>query len=141
MIIMICVVAALGVVDIRRKSISLIALLGLLGFCVVWNFVTRDLSPLNMLIGAVPAGVMFLAVRFTRLNIGTGDILLMAVLGVALGADTVCVTLIVASLSCAVVSGVLLAVKKIKKENTVAFVPFIGAGLAVSGILQGVGQI
>ena len=139
MIILICVVAVLGLVDIRRKSISLFALLGLLAFCVIWNLVSRDMSPLNMLTGAVPAGMMFLAVKLAKLNIGTGDILLMAVLGIALGADTVCVTLIVASVSCAVVSGVLLAVKKIKKENTVAFIPFIGAGLAVSGILQGAG--
>ncbi len=139
MIILICAVAVLGFVDLKRKSISLFALLGMLAFCVVWNLVSREMSPVNMLIGAVPSGVMFLAVKLTKLNMGAGDILLMEVLGVALGADTVCITLLVASIICAVVSGVLLAVKKIKKESTVAFIPFIGAGLAVSGFLQGVG--
>ena len=72
MIILICAVAVLGFVDLKRKSISLFALLGMLAFCVVWNLVSREMSPVNMLIGAVPSGVMFLAVKLTKLNMGAG---------------------------------------------------------------------
>lgn len=136
MIILICAVSALGIIDIKRKSVSVYALLALLAFCVIWNLVRGEMGVFGMLTGALPAGVLFLIVRFGKLNIGLGDVLLIAVLGVALGADTVSVTLIIASLACAAVSGVLLLTKRVQRDHTVAFIPFIGGGLAASGILQ-----
>lgn len=131
-IILICAVAVLAFADIKKKSVSLLSLIGLLAFSVIWNLVSNDMNIIMMVIGAIPAGLLFLIVRLGRLKIGTGDILLAAVLGVALGADTVCVTLLVASLICAVVSIMLLAAKKIKRDQTIPFIPFMGAGLAVS---------
>ena len=135
-IILICAVAVMGIIDIKRKSISFVVLLSLLAFCIIWNMAGKDMSPLNMVVGAAPAGAMLLAVRFAGLNIGMGDVLLMAIIGVALGADTVCITMMIASVSCAAVSAALLMSKKIKKESTVAFIPFVGAGLVVNEAIR-----
>ena len=137
MIILTCAVGALGVIDIRKKSVSVFALLAMLVFGIFWKLISKELGVINMLIGALPAGLLFLIVKVSRLKIGMGDILLIAVLGVALGADNVCVTLLSASVACAVFCAVLLAVGKLKKDNTVAFIPFIGAGMLVSGFLHG----
>ena len=136
LIILICVVSVLGVIDIRRKSVSVFALLALLVFSVAWNLVSGELGVTGMLLGALPAGILFLIVKFGKLNIGLGDVLLIAVLGVALGADTVSVTLLIASIACAALSGILLLTKRVERGHTVPFIPFIGGGLAASGVLQ-----
>lgn len=135
-IILLCAVGFFGFIDIRRKSISLFGLLALLAFCILYNLITGRTGAVSMLLGTLPAGIMLLMVKLTGLKIGTGDVLLIAVLGVGLGAESVCITLLTASCLCAAVSGVLLAFRKIKKESTIAFIPFIGAGLAVSFFLQ-----
>ena len=134
-IIMICAVAVLGIIDIKKKSVSVPVLIGMLIFCVIWNLVTGDKSHVGMLIGALPAILLFLLCKVSRMRIGIGDIFLTAVIGVALGADSVCVTLLAASVICAAVTGILLALKKISRDYTIAFIPFLGAGMVVSGLI------
>lgn len=135
-IILLCAVGVLAFIDIRRKSVSVIGLIALFSFCVIYNLITSQISGISMLLGTLPAGAMLLMVKITGLRIGAGDILLIAALGAGLGAESVCIILFAASCLCAAVSGVLLGLKKIKKESTVAFIPFIGAGLAVSSFMQ-----
>ena len=139
LIILICVVSVLGVIDIMRKSVSVFALLALLVFSVAWNILRGELGVTGMLLGALPAGILFLIVKFGRLNIGLGDVLLIAVLGVALGADTVSITLLIASVACAALSGILLLTGRVERDHTVPFIPFIGGGLVAGGILQSAG--
>lgn len=134
MIILICAVGVMGVVDIKKKTVSVFALLALLVFGILWNLISGDMGVISMLTGALPAGLLFLIVRVSRLKVGMGDILLIAVIGVILGADKVCIALLAASVVCAVFCAVMLAAGKLKKDNTVAFIPFIGAGMVVSGL-------
>lgn len=135
-IILLCAVGGLGVIDLKRKSISLIAPVALLIFCVLYNLIMKQLSVEGMLLGTIPAGIMLLMVKIGRLKVGMGDILLIAVLGVGIGVESVCMTLLIASCLCAAVSILLLLFRRIKRDSTVAFIPFIGAGLALSSIVQ-----
>ncbi len=134
-IVMLCGVAVLGIVDIKKRNVPLAAIGALLGFGVSWNLITGEQLWWQMLFGLVPAAVLIPVRLFAKVNVGAGDIGLLMVLGAAFGAEGVMSIMLLASLGC--VAGILLLrlVKRLKKGALIPFVPFIGAGLCVTGIV------
>lgn len=133
--VMLCGVAVLGIVDIKKRNVPLAAIGALLGFGVSWNLITGEQLWWQMLFGLVPAAVLIPVRLFAKVNVGAGDIGLLMVLGAAFGAEGVMSIMLLASLGC--VAGILLLrlVKRLKKGALIPFVPFIGAGLCVTGIV------
>lgn len=72
--------------------------------------------------------VMIIAGTFTRGGIGKGDVKLLASIGFACGAYPVFVTLTIALLYCAVVSVLLIIIKKLSMKDSLPFGPFIFLG-------------
>lgn len=133
-LVMLCGVAVLGVVDIRKKNIPVAAIGALLGFGVTWNIITGEQIWWQMIFGVLPAAVLIPLKLFVKLNIGAGDIGLLMMLGASFGAEGAVSIMLLASLICLVSLAVLWLIKKLKKGVLIPFVPFIGAGLCVTGL-------
>lgn len=133
-LVMLCGVAVLGIVDIRKKNIPVAAIGALLGFGVTWNIITGEQIWWQMIFGVLPAAVLIPLKLFVKLNIGAGDIGLLMMLGASFGAEGAVSIMLLASLICLVSLAVLWLIKKLKKEVLIPFVPFIGAGLCVTGL-------
>ena len=133
-LVMLCGVAVLGIVDIRKKNIPVASIGALLGFEVTWNIITGEQIWWQMIFGVLPAAVLIPLKLFVKLNIGAGDIGLLMMLGASFGAEGAVSIMLLASLICLVSLAVLWLIKKLKKGVLIPFVPFIGAGLCVTGL-------
>lgn len=115
-----------GVLDWRKREISLGSLLVFGAAGIGWNLLSRGQSPASAAGGAA-VGLVFLGLGVvTRGMVGLGDGLLLGVLGLYLGFwDTfrlLCVGTCLAGLLSA--AGILTG--KRKWEDTIPFVPFLG---------------
>ncbi len=74
--------------------------------------------------------VLVIANKVSHGGIGGGDIKLLSAIGFACGFYVVCTTMMVALLSCIVLSAVLLSTKKRTLQDSLPFGPFMLAGIA-----------
>ncbi len=123
--ILLCALAVLARIDIRRKELPL----PLLGICagvgLVLCPVTGDLSLAGLLGGVCVGGVLLLGALVSRESIGIGDGLLFVVTGIYLGLWKNLVLLFLAVAACAVVGLVLVLTKKCTRKQSLPFAPFV----------------
>ena len=73
----------------------------------------------------------------SRKGLGGGDVKLMAVSGLYLGAGSVLPAMLYGSVLAAVTAGVLIALKKIGRKDAIPLVPFLYAGMLITVFIQG----
>ena len=127
--------AGLGVSDIRKRSVSVAALSLYLGAALAWSVGAYGFDVERMALGAVPAGALLLLKKPLRLGIGGGDIAVLGIAGVTLGFGTAAGAVLIASLTCAAVFAIRIMLKKADRKSRMAFIPFMGIGVAVAGLL------
>jgi leader peptidase (prepilin peptidase)/N-methyltransferase len=124
-------------IDIDRKIVpdGIIVFLILTG--VIFNvFGLRNLNVFEGIIGAVTGGIIIYFINFfSNGKIGEGDIKLMTALGMCCGAYDILRIIFYSFIIGAAFSVVMLALKKYKKNDEIAFVPFIGAAFLLNGLL------
>ncbi len=92
-----------------------------------------DKNYLDHIIGFfLVSSILLFIVVVTKGAMGMGDVKLMAVSGLLLGAYNIFLALIVASVVGSIVSITLLALKKINRKNKVPFGPFLSFGIMVA---------
>lgn len=97
----------------------------------------RFISPIepwyNPLIGAA-TGFLLIAIIIVVSNggMGAGDMKLFGVLGIVLGLGKVLLTFFLAALLGALLGGIMMAMKKVKKQQPIPFGPYIVIGALVS---------
>ena len=124
----------LAISDIRKKEVPVISLLIYFGAAFAGSIVSSDFSVERMVLGIIPAAVLFLINRFTRLDAGGGDIAVFAIVGVTLGYETATGALIIGSLICSVFCIVRIIFRKANRKSRTAFIPFMGIGVALAGL-------
>lgn len=85
--------------------------------------------------GGVSGLVMFVGYVASRHQIGAGDVKLLAVIGMYLGAGLNYFVMIAALLMAAVYGGVRVLLKRSEMRDEIAFAPFIGAGMTLLLVL------
>ncbi|MEG1846852.1 MAG: prepilin peptidase [Lachnospiraceae bacterium] len=119
-----------GVSDIKSKEISVNCLLlfvipALL--CTFYRFAQNETGVLTtMLMGLIPGILCLCLGRITKEKIGYGDAYLLLVLGMFLGLRETIGMIMIALFVTALISIVLLVLHKIKKTQSVPFVPALG---------------
>ncbi|WP_310602224.1 prepilin peptidase [Anaerosporobacter sp.] len=127
-LILTCLLGGIAVMDCKRKQVSNL-LLGVAAGIVIINYILYRPIAIVSLIGGILVGVALVGVSYiTRQKIGIGDGLLVIILGAYLGFERVGILLLYALTLSAIWSGLLLVIKKVKKDYVIAFVPFIFIG-------------
>ena len=118
---------ALSVMDLRTKKIPLmpVLVLGVMFFVYrIWSGVPL----LEVAAGAIPGGILLLVSVLTEESIGYGDGLVLLVLGVLCGVAKAVAVLGMALLLAAVLSMVLLALKRVGRKTELPFLPCLCSG-------------
>lgn len=111
-----------------RFSITAIAL------AIAGNLITNTIQPLNMAIGGISI-FLFFALQFLLSKgkwIGGGDLRLGMLIGVLLGWEKGLIALIIAYIVGAILSLVLLGMKKLDRKSQIPFGPFLVMGSIIA---------
>ncbi len=101
---------------------------------IAGNIIMHTLSPLNMAIGGISI-FLFFALQFLLSNgkwIGGGDLRLGMLIGVLLGWDKGLVALTIAYIIGAILSLILIGMKKLNRKSQIPFGPFLITGTLVA---------
>lgn len=129
--------AALAVMDIKWKKLSIALLLSGIIFVVAGFLCGRDIHMILLAAGA-GAGIVFLIVsRVTKEAFGYGDSLLILIMGGFVGFWNILLLLVMAFTMAALFSVFMLIRKKFHRKSSFPFVPFLTAAY-IGGMLIGV---
>jgi leader peptidase (prepilin peptidase)/N-methyltransferase len=124
----------LSFIDFQEHILPDNITLTLLWVGLLLNCTNYFTTPINAILGAVIAysslwtvATLFKIIR-KKDGMGNGDFKLFACVGAWLGASALLTILLIAVLSCLIVSILLLVMRKMKKEQPVPFGPFIALG-------------
>lgn len=123
-----CILGVLAVVDFKKKQVSNVFLLIVSGIVIINYVIFRPITMVS-LVGGILIGTVLLGISYiTRQKIGVGDGLLIMILGAYLGFEGIGVVLLYALTLSAIWSGLLMIIKKVNRNYTIAFIPFIFVG-------------
>jgi leader peptidase (prepilin peptidase)/N-methyltransferase len=119
---------AAAFMDFRSGQLSLWFLLGAMAAGLLLRIIVGSISIKSLLLGIIPGAVLFLIALLTKQAIGYGDCLLLVVTGIFLGLTFTILLFLISLLFAGAASILLLAMKKRKRKEALAFAPFILAG-------------
>lgn len=119
-------------IDKKQKEIPLfLPIIGLIiGF--VLSILAKELSVFQITFGCMLGGVALLIAKLTKQAIGYGDGMILVCTGVALGFWKNLIVLCIAIVICACTCALLMFVKRKKKKDEVAFIPFLFTGYVLT---------
>ena len=120
--------------DLRTKRINgYICAVGMLAAFFVRETIMRENS-LDLLIDLLPGIIVYTVAFFSRERIGKGDAIAMMFIGAVAGKETVLMSLFVSLTVAALLSAVLLILKKVQKDTKLPFIPFLSIGVIAGGL-------
>lgn len=119
-------------IDLRSRLIPNMLVAAVLLAGVIYHFIVGDLSLASRLTG-MGAGflVLFSAAVLSRGGVGGGDVKLLSAIGFWLGMPGVIYALFIAAAGGSIAGMVLLAAGKKKKNDSIAFGPFLALGFII----------
>lgn len=122
----------IGLIDLEHQKILNILIYPAIGLGLLLIPVTHITTPWTFLAGgALGFAVLFLIAVLSPGAMGMGDVKLTIFLGIILGYPEIIIVLFLAFVSGGLIAGILLAFKKIKRKDTIAFGPY----LALAGLI------
>ncbi|MBO4702543.1 MAG: prepilin peptidase [Lachnospiraceae bacterium] len=125
-----------AVKDFRKKEVDIPVLGILVVAAMVMIFLGKDISVSNAIIGLAEGLLLILVSVMTKGQIGMGDGILLAACGLMLGGKDNMVMFFFACLSSAIVSVLIMIIKKADKKTTIPFVPFMIPGFLIMVLLS-----
>ena len=125
-----------AVTDLKKQEIN-IPVSGIMAAAAIpIYFFAKDISVLNSIIGIAEGLLLILISVMTKGQIGMGDGILLAACGLMLGGKDNFIMFFFACLFSAVVSGLIMLVKKADKKTKIPFVPFMITGFLVMVLIS-----
>lgn len=125
-----------AVTDLKKQEIN-IPVSGIMAAAAIpIYFFAKDISVLNSIIGIAEGLLLILISVMTKGQIGMGDGILLAACGLMLGGKDNFIMFFFACLFSAVVSGLIMLVKKADKKTKIPFVPFMIPGFLVMVLIS-----
>lgn len=125
-----------AVTDLKKQEIN-IPVSGIMAAAAIpIYFFAKDISVLNSIIGIAEGLLLILISVMTKGQIGMGDGILLAACGLMLGGKDNFLMFFFACLFSAVVSGLIMLVKKADKKTKIPFVPFMIPGFLVMVLIS-----
>lgn len=119
--------AGFSVYDLKTKKVP-VAAVALFGTAVLIYRLCTGAGPAELLPGVLPGLALLLAAVCTKESIGTGDGLLLCVLGVFCGIKKAMAVLGMALVFAALLAVILLVIKRAGKKTELPFLPCLFAG-------------
>lgn len=120
-----------AVIDFKTKKVYQSICLINYGLAVGIKFFIHDMEPMKLVTGIILCGILFSISVITKEAIGKGDVLIILTLTGILNVIKTLEILFVALFICSVFSVAMLITKKMKRKDTIPFVPFLLAGYCV----------
>ena len=122
----------IGLIDLEHQKILNILIYPAIGFGLLLIPLTHITTPWTFLAGgALGFAVLFLIAVLSPGAMGMGDVKLTIFLGIIIGYPEIVIVLFLAFITGGLIAGILLAFKKIKRKDTIAFGPY----LALAGMI------
>ena len=125
-----------ALMDFRKKEVNIPVLGILVVAAMVMFFLGKDISVSNAIIGLAEGVLLILVSVMTKGQIGIGDGILLAACGLMLGGKDNMVMFFFACLSSAIVSVLIMIIKKADKKTKIPFVPFMIPGFLIMVLLS-----
>jgi len=126
----------LSVSDVKTKTIPAWASPAFLLLSGVLHLFLQDLSAAAFLAGLIPGAVLLILSLVFRASVGTGDGFAAMACGAALGPERIMAALAAAFVFCAVFCMVLLFLKRIRRSDSLPFLPFLASSHIVMLIAE-----
>lgn len=126
----------LSVSDVKTKTIPAWASPAFLLLSGVLHLFLQDLSATAFLAGLIPGAVLLILSLVFRASVGTGDGFAAMACGAALGPERIMAALAAAFVFCAVFCMVLLLLKRIRRSDSLPFLPFLASSHIVMLIAE-----
>lgn len=126
----------LSVSDVKTKTIPAWASPAFLLLSGVLHLFLQDLSAAAFLAGLIPGAVLLILSLVFRASVGTGDGFAAMACGAALGPKRIMAALAAAFVFCAVFCMVLLLLKRIRRSDSLPFLPFLASSHIVMLIAE-----
>jgi len=127
----------LAIIDIRYRKISLFYLLTGIVVAILLLLTSKDELWMLSLGGAVVGLAFILVSKVTKEALGYGDSILILILGISLGFWRLMYMMIVAFFLAAIFALMVLTLKKMKRQSSFAFIPFLAASYVICNVLGG----
>ena len=125
-----------AITDFKKKEVNIVFPVLLAAAATVMLFFTKDISLINSIIG-IAEGVLLILISFlTKGEIGMGDGILLAACGLMLGGKDNLIMFFFACFSSAIVSALIMLIKKADKKTKIPFVPFMIPGFLIMVLLS-----
>ena len=125
-----------AVTDFKKKEVNIVFPVLLAAAAAVMSFFTKDISLINAIIGTGEGLLLILISLLTKGEIGMGDGILLAACGLMLGGRDNLIMFFFACLSSAIVSALIMIIKKADKKTKIPFVPFMIPGFLIMVFLS-----
>ena len=127
--------------DLRKKSISnYILILGTIVMVLLVGAECANASLrgiLGRLAGVVPGCALLLLAVFLKGKVGAGDGIVLMITGPAIGLERNIAMLLYGLIIAAVMSGILLCLRKVGKNTKIPFIPFLLCGFIMCLVMKG----
>lgn len=123
-VIFLCV---LSIYDIKTLTIPWWAAPAFGAAAAIVHFLMADVTALWILAGLIPGGVLLILSFIFRSCVGSGDGLASVACGCALGIGRETAALCAAFVFCAIFCTILLIMRRVKRSDSLAFMPFLAA--------------
>lgn len=126
--------AALGILgigsimDIRKRTVSLILVWSCMAAGSVWQIVFQQTELWELVLSLFPGIVLISLAWLTEEKIGYGDGWIVMTAGIWTGIWDVFLILTGGMMLCGLYSGILLSLRKIRRNDTLPFLPFLFVG-------------
>ena len=137
-IVFICLILALGLIDLKHQILPLEMTIGGAVVFLIYSFFNPAISPINAFGTAFGAALTFAAIYFLYLKVrkieglGQGDIWMMLMLGAFLGVNKLVIAVLLASLTGLVVGLFFIIFKKKNLKFALPFGTFLSLGSYIS---------
>ncbi|MCI5648197.1 MAG: prepilin peptidase [Fusicatenibacter sp.] len=111
--------------DVRKRQISLALTAVFAGLGIGFHFAVGTFCLAEFLLAMIPGGLLVVTGFITQGKVGYGDGLLLLSLGSWMNVEEILWLLVTALLFCSAFCGIRMAAGKLKKQDSVPFVPFL----------------
>lgn len=128
----------MSVVDIRKRKVPVwMLVLGALGTAgmLLYEGISGELNGWQVCRGMIP-GVILLAAAFVSGKAGLADGIIVMLLGSFMGYEGCMAAVLGGLFLLSLFSGVLLALRRVKRNTKIPFVPFLTAGWLIAAVLE-----
>lgn len=124
-VIFVVVLGTFAVIDLRKRTLSVPMLLGAVSILSILSIYMSDVTMGERLLGAGVGALLMVISKVTKGAFGMADAWIFVMIGIGYGVADSLVILSYALLMVAMVSIILLMFHKIKRKDSLAFIPFI----------------